>query len=88
MTMAPIAPDPEMARPVFARLRELRDRMERDFGASFPRLSMGMSGDFEVAIEEGATDVRIGTALFGARPKAAAPRPQFHPDADTTDGML
>ena len=69
MTMAPIAPDPELARPVFARLRELRDRMERDFGASFPRLSMGMSGDFEVAIEEGATWVRIGTALFGDRPK-------------------
>ena len=69
MTMAPIVPDPELARPVFARLRECRDKWERDFGASFPRLSMGMTGDFEVAIEEGATWVRIGTALFGDRPK-------------------
>lgn len=72
MTMAPIVPDKELARPVFARLRELRDRMERDFGASFPRLSMGMSGDYEVAVEEGATWVRIGTALFGDRPKWGA----------------
>jgi len=86
--MAPFNPDPEAARPHFARLRELRDRLETQFGLGLPHLSMGMSGDFEVAIEEGATDVRIGTALFGARPKAAAPRPQFHPDADTTDGML
>ncbi len=69
MTMAPIAPDKELTRPVFARLRECRDRWETQFGASFPRLSMGMSGDFEVAVEEGATWVRIGTALFGDRPK-------------------
>ena len=69
MTMAPVVPDPELARPVFARLRECRDRWEREFGASFPHLSMGMTGDFEVAIEEGATWVRIGTALFGDRPK-------------------
>ena len=69
MTMAPATPDPETTRPVFARLRECRDRWERDFGASFPRLSMGMTGDFEVAVEEGATWVRIGTALFGDRPK-------------------
>ncbi len=69
MTMAPIAPDKELTRPVFARLREWRDKWESQFGASFPRLSMGMSGDFEVAVEEGATWVRIGTALFGDRPK-------------------
>lgn len=69
MTMAPIAPDKELTRPVFAKLRECRDRWEEQFGASFPRLSMGMSGDFEVAVEEGATWVRIGTALFGDRPK-------------------
>ena len=69
MTMAPFSPNPEDARPHFARLRELRDKMERDFGAAFPRLSMGMSGDYAVAIEEGATWVRIGTALFGDRPK-------------------
>ncbi len=74
MTMAPIAPDKELTRPVFARLRECRDRWEAQFGASFPRLSMGMSGDFEVAVEEGATWVRIGTALFGDRPKWAPQR--------------
>ena len=83
MTMAPIAPDKELARPVFARLRACRDRWEEQFGASFPRLSMGMSGDFEVAVEEGATWVRIGTALFGDRPKW---RPQ--PVADDADGQV
>ncbi len=69
MTMAPATPDPETTRPVFARVRECRDRWEREFGIALPRLSMGMSGDFEVAIEEGATWIRIGTALFGGRPK-------------------
>lgn len=69
MTMAPFSTNQEDARPHFARLRELRDKMEADFNASFPHLSMGMSGDYEVAIEEGATLVRIGTALFGDRPK-------------------
>lgn len=58
MTMAPRARDPEATRPVFARLRELRDRL------GLRELSMGMSRDFEVAIEEGATLVRVGTALF------------------------
>ncbi len=84
MTMAPFDTDPEAARPHFARLRELRDRMAQDFGLDLPHLSMGMTGDFEVAIEEGATDVRIGTALFGARPKMS--RPTL--DADTTSGLL
>lgn len=66
MTMAPFFDDPELARPVFATLRELRDRSG---GASaLPELSMGMSHDFEVAIAEGATLVRVGTAIFGARP--------------------
>ena len=69
MTMAPFDPDPEHARPPFARLRELRDALSARFGLSLPNLSMGMTGDFEVAIEEGATHVRIGTALFGTRPK-------------------
>ncbi|MBR3087368.1 MAG: YggS family pyridoxal phosphate-dependent enzyme [Kiritimatiellae bacterium] len=69
MTMAPFSTNPEDSRPHFARLRELRDDMERRFGASFPRLSMGMSGDYAVAAEEGATWLRIGTALFGAREK-------------------
>lgn len=84
MTMAPFNPDPETARPHFARLRRLRDSLQERFAVDLPHLSMGMSGDFEVAIEEGATDVRVGTALFGARPKAT--RPQA--DADTTSGML
>ncbi len=57
----------EQARPGFARLRTLRDQLVTRLGASLPELSMGMSGDFEVAIEEGATMVRVGTALFGVR---------------------
>ncbi len=69
MTMAPFDPEAEHARPHFACLRELRASMEAQFGIVLPHLSMGMSGDFEVAIEEGATDVRVGTALFGSRPK-------------------
>ncbi len=58
MTMAPIVDDPEEARPVFARLRELAEAM------GLKELSMGMTNDFEVAVEEGATEVRIGTAIF------------------------
>ncbi|MBA4348629.1 MAG: YggS family pyridoxal phosphate-dependent enzyme [Thermodesulfovibrio sp.] len=68
MTMPPFFEDPEMARPYFKRLRELRDEAEKR-GFSLPELSMGMSNDFEVAIEEGATMVRIGTAIFGEREK-------------------
>ncbi len=76
MTMAPFTPEPEETRPVFRALRELRDRAERKFSISLPRLSMGMSGDYEVAVEEGATWVRLGTVLFGERPKLklGAPR--------------
>jgi len=69
MTMAPFCPDAEMARPVFARLRDLRDRWEREFGVGLPNLSMGMSNDYLVAAEEGATWLRLGTVLFGERPK-------------------
>ena len=69
MTVAPWARDAEKVRPVFRRLRELKEECEQKLGAPLPHLSMGMSGDFEVAIEEGATMVRIGTALFGPRPK-------------------
>jgi len=72
MTIAPWTPTPEKVRPVFRRLRELKCRCEDLLGAPLAHLSMGMTGDFEVAIEEGATLVRIGTALFGERP--AAPR--------------
>ena len=69
MTMAPFSENPEDARPYFRKLRELRDATEKDLGIGLPRLSMGMSGDYEVAVEEGATWVRLGTVLFGERPK-------------------
>jgi pyridoxal phosphate enzyme (YggS family) len=69
MTMPPWTKDPEAARPFFRALRELRDRLraELDEPAALPELSMGLSHDFEVAIEEGATMVRVGTAIFGER---------------------
>ena len=82
MTIPPWTPDPETSRPHFRALRELRDALEREFSVSLPRLSMGMSGDFEVAIEEGATFVRVGTALFGRR-NAAAWKPERTPDSDS-----
>jgi len=69
MTVPPFVTELEKARPHFQKLRELKIRCEEILGASLPHLSMGMSGDFEIAIEEGATMVRIGTALFGARKK-------------------
>jgi pyridoxal phosphate enzyme (YggS family) len=64
MTMAAYSDDPQAARPTFAELRHLRDDLAARTGLALPELSMGMSGDFEVAIEEGATLVRIGTVLF------------------------
>ncbi len=73
MGMAPYTDDPEKARPHFARLRNLRDRLESGLGYKLPVLSMGMSGDFLPAIEEGATIVRIGTALFGERKNPSSP---------------
>ncbi len=69
MMIAPWTPESEKVRPVFRQLRELKTRCEEQLGAPLPHLSMGMSGDFEVAIEEGATIVRVGTSLFGDRPK-------------------
>jgi pyridoxal phosphate enzyme (YggS family) len=75
MTVPPFSPDPEKSRPHFAALRELRDRIEADTGLRLPTLSMGMSGDFEAAVEEGSTCVRIGTALFGERLKFKQRRP-------------
>jgi pyridoxal phosphate enzyme (YggS family) len=66
MTMAPFVDDTEEVRPVFRALCALRDRL-RDSGYDLPHLSMGMTNDYEVAIEEGATIVRIGTAIFGPR---------------------
>ncbi|MEO6741303.1 MAG: YggS family pyridoxal phosphate-dependent enzyme [Chthoniobacteraceae bacterium] len=67
MCIPPPQPRAEMARKFFVTLRELRDQLEREFRISLPQLSMGMSGDFAVAIEEGATLVRVGTAIFGER---------------------
>jgi len=75
MTMAPWTKDPEKVRPVFVRVRELKKRCEEKLGAPLAHLSMGMSGDFEVAVEEGSTIVRVGTAIFGERPCAWRPRP-------------
>lgn len=69
MTLPPFFDDPEQSRPFFRRLRELRDELNQRgaFGDQAGELSMGMTHDFEVAIEEGATIVRIGTAIFGSR---------------------
>ncbi len=72
MTIPPFLDEPERMRPYFSRLRELRDDLVRRLGHSLPVLSMGMSHDFEVAVEEGATEIRVGTALFGER-KAPTP---------------
>jgi len=72
MTVPPWKPMAEQVRPFFREARELKQRCEDLLGAPLPQLSMGMSGDFEVAIEEGSTMVRIGTALFGERPRKQA----------------
>ena len=69
MCIPPLEEDPEKVRPYFRRLRELRDGVAAKLGRPLPVLSMGMSHDFEVAIEEGSTCVRVGTAVFGERPK-------------------
>ena len=66
MTIGPFLPDPEQSRPAFRSLCTLRDSLRKE-PSDLPILSMGMSGDYEVAIEEGATMIRIGTALFGKR---------------------
>ncbi len=71
MTVPPWSAEPEKSRPHFRRLRELKAQCEQILGAPLPHLSMGMTGDFEIAIEEGATIIRLGTALFGARTRAA-----------------
>ncbi|MEP6956903.1 MAG: alanine racemase, partial [Chthoniobacterales bacterium] len=65
MTIPPLVSDPEQTRPFFVQLRELRDELERQFAVKLPQLSMGMSNDYAVAVEEGATLVRVGTAVFG-----------------------
>ena len=75
MAVPPITPEPEGARPHFRQLRELRDRLRAASGLELPELSMGMSHDFEVAIEEGSTCVRIGTAIFGVREQPSEENP-------------
>ena len=69
MTMAPYSEDPLAAKPYFSALRRLRDDLRAQTGAALPELSMGMSGDFEAAIAEGSTIIRVGSAIFGERPK-------------------
>lgn len=86
MTMAPFSENPEDARPYFRRLRELRDAVETSLGVGLPRLSMGMSGDYEVAVEEGATWVRLGTVLFGERPKVRVGIPSGGLDSYSGEG--
>lgn len=73
MTIPPLTADPEKARPHFRQLRELRDQWTRDLGLDLPELSMGMTHDMDIAIAEGATIVRVGTGIFGDRPRPAAP---------------
>jgi pyridoxal phosphate enzyme (YggS family) len=67
MTIPPFTPDPEKARIHFSNLRKLRDRLQQETGTPLPELSMGMSHDFEIAIAEGSTFVRIGSSIFGER---------------------
>ena len=67
MTIPPLAPEAEASRKFFVQLRELRDGLESEFQMKLPRLSMGMTNDFAIAVEEGATLVRVGTAIFGER---------------------
>jgi pyridoxal phosphate enzyme (YggS family) len=67
MTIPPLASQPENSRKYFVELRQLRDRLEKEFRFPLPHLSMGMSGDYRIAVEEGATLVRVGTAIFGQR---------------------
>jgi len=70
MTIPPLAPEAEASRKYFSALRDLRDQISKQFQVNLPQLSMGMSDDFAVAIEEGATLVRVGTAIFGQRTPA------------------
>jgi pyridoxal phosphate enzyme (YggS family) len=86
MTMAPLVENAEETRPHFRRLAMLRGELAAGSGLPLPHLSMGMSNDYEVAIEEGATLVRIGTAIFGARePAEAAAVPTGAPDQFAPD---
>jgi len=72
MTIGPLAPDPEESRPAFRTMKNLMDTLKMG-GITLPHLSMGMTNDFEVAIEEGATMIRLGTAIFGRRERRESP---------------
>ena len=67
MCLPPLDENPEHTRPYFIQLRELKEKLEKELGVTLPHLSMGMSADFPVAIEEGATIIRVGTDIFGPR---------------------
>ena len=69
MCIPPLAEEAEASRKFFGQLRELRNSLEKEFNVKLPHLSMGMTQDFSIAVEEGATLVRVGTAIFGERPK-------------------
>jgi pyridoxal phosphate enzyme (YggS family) len=69
MCIPPLAEEAEASRKFFVQLRELRDSLEKEFDVKLPHLSMGMTNDFPIAVQEGATLVRVGTAIFGERPK-------------------
>jgi PLP dependent protein len=73
MTIPPLAAESERSRKFFVQLRELRDALQTEFELPLAELSMGMTNDYAVAVEEGATMVRVGTAIFGERPKMAKP---------------
>jgi hypothetical protein len=69
MCIPPLAVESENSRKCFVQVRELRDSLEEEFGMKLPQLSMGMTNDYTIAVEEGATLVRVGTAIFGERSK-------------------
>ena len=79
MTIAPYAEEAEASRPSFRQLRELRDELATEQNIQLTHLSMGMSGDFEVAIEEGSTLIRVGTSIFGARNYSKMQREKTEP---------
>ena len=74
MTIAPWSKEPEKVRPIFRKLKDLQRQCQEKLGGELPHLSMGMSGDYPVAIEEGATIIRVGTALFGPRKTMVKPK--------------
>lgn len=88
MTMAPFSEKAEDSRPYFRSLGALRSSLEKSLRIELPRLSMGMSGDFEVAVEEGATWVRLGTVLFGERPRVKPVQACLGDGCETSGGGL